>query len=90
MLEEAELPLPGEALGVRDAMRLSNARNESLSIEGESYLRAIVDRRRIAGDWLPRIELSPSYFLRDASGGGLEVRLDIPLRDGTGARSGAR
>jgi outer membrane protein TolC len=77
-LEDTELLQPGLPLGARDAMRLSNAHNESLSIEGENYLRAIIDRRRIAGDWLPRIELSPSYFLRDDARG-TESGVDVPL-----------
>ena len=61
---DAGLPLleePGTgALGVREAMRLANARNESLAIEGEAYLRALVDRRRAAAQWLPIVRLSPT------------------------------
>lgn len=68
----------GERVDVRRAMLLANARSEALSIGGEALLRACIDRRRIAAEWLPRIELSPSYFARDA-GGGVDDGLDIPL-----------
>lgn len=55
-------PQQGGAMDVRTAMRLANARNETLSAEGEGYVRALLDRRRAAAAFLPRIALVPSLF----------------------------
>ncbi len=63
---------------VRATMLCANARNERLGLEGEAYLRALNDRRRAAAAWLPRLNLTPSYFLRE-SGAGPDNGLDLPL-----------
>jgi outer membrane protein len=75
---EIEGEAPDAALDVRTAMRLANERNESLAIEGEAYLRALVDRRRAAAQWLPVVRLSPSYFVRDADDG-TDSGVDVPV-----------
>jgi len=70
-------PVDGaEPLDTQAAMRLANERNESLGIAGEAYVRALVDQRRAAAAWLPVLELSPSYFLRD-DGGGTDDGVDV-------------
>ncbi len=68
----------GPMLDVRASMLLGNARNERLGIEGEAYLRALNDRRRQAAAWLPRLDLTPGYVLRD-SGPGADNGLDTAL-----------
>jgi outer membrane protein TolC len=73
----SEAPV-GPVLDVRTSMLLANARNERLGIEGEAYLRALNDRRRQAAAWLPRLDLTPGYFLRD-SGPGADNGLDTAL-----------
>ena len=73
----SEAPV-GPVLDVRASMLLTNARNERLGIEGEAYLRALNDRRRQAAAWLPRLDLTPGYFLRD-SGPGADNGLDTAL-----------
>lgn len=78
--QEAEGPLAG-TLDTRRAMALANARNERLSIDGEGYLRALIDRRRQAASWLPRVNFSPSYVLRDSDAGafdGADMLLQSP------------
>lgn len=54
-----------EPVTVEETMRRANARNETLPIEGERYLQAIIDQRRAAAAFLPTITLSSSYVRRD-------------------------
>ena len=75
--EDADESVPA-TLDARAAMLLANKRNERLDIEGEAYLRALNARRRAAAGWLPRFDLTPSYFLRDA-GPGADNGIDLPL-----------
>jgi outer membrane protein len=77
---------PGRALGLRDALLLANRHNEDLNIEGEAYLRSIVDRRRAVANFLPTVDLVPSYTRRDfeptagvGSGGGGKDNFDVTL-----------
>jgi hypothetical protein len=44
------------------ALLLTNAQNESLSIEGERYLQALINRQRAVASFLPTLDLAPSYF----------------------------
>lgn len=80
--EDPQGPLTGK-LDARRAMALANARNERLPIDGEAYLRALVDKRRQAASWLPRLNFSPSYVMRDSSGGtidGSDLLLQAPYQ----------
>ena len=61
---------PGEPLTVRRTMLLANASNEQLSIEGENYLQALIDRRRAVAAFLPTVSLAPRYVFRERTGGG--------------------
>lgn len=72
-------PPAGATVGVVESMRLANARNERLRIEGEGYVRALLDRRRVASRFLPRVDLVPEYFLDEAEGDGPRNGLDVPL-----------
>jgi outer membrane protein len=65
-------PVAGAPLTLRDALLLANQQNERLSIEGENYLQALIDRRRAAAAFLPTISLAPTYTFRDRSGGGAD------------------
>jgi len=56
---------PEQVITVRDAMLLANDNNERLSIEGENYLQAIINRRRAAAGFLPTVNLVPTYSRRD-------------------------
>src|SRR5688500_13508000 len=62
----------GQPLTVRRALLLANASNEQLSIEGENYLQALIERRRAVAAFLPTVSLAPRYVFRErtASGGG--------------------
>ena len=62
-------PLPGEPFTVQQALQLGNRCHERLAIEGESYLQALIERRRTAGRFFPTLSLAPSYFARESSGG---------------------
>jgi outer membrane protein len=80
---------------VIDSMRLANARNESLAIEGENYLQALIAERRAAAAFLPTISLAPSYTWRGRAGPddqGFDTSVDgsflvNPVRDLAGVRA---
>jgi outer membrane protein len=75
-------PSESASLGVVDAMRLANLRNEALAAEGETYLQSLIDRRRAAAVFLPTIALAPSYTWRDRSGNSTRGQdgIDTPVR----------
>lgn len=62
----------GEPLTLRQALDLTNRRNERLAIEGENYLQALIERKRAAAAFLPTVSLVPSYSFRERvdQGGG--------------------
>lgn len=58
-----------EPLTLRQAMLLANENNEALSRQGESYLRALINRRRSVANFLPTVNLVPTYAFREDTGG---------------------
>ena len=60
----ATMPSPGEPLTLRQALDLTNRRNEQLAIEGENYLQALIERKRAAAAFLPTVSLVPFYAFR--------------------------
>ncbi len=54
----------GEPLSLAMAVRLTNDTNENLSIEGENYLQAIIDRKRAVANFLPTLDLVGLYTFR--------------------------
>lgn len=68
----AEVDLPGAPdtesaladgkLSLWEALDIANRQNERLSIEGENYLQAIIEKRRVLATLMPQLSLSPSYF----------------------------
>ena len=58
-------PADPQPLTLDDALRLANRNNENLAIQGETYLQAIIDRKRAVAAFLPTINLAPTYFFRD-------------------------
>lgn len=63
---------PGAPLSLEQALRLTNAANERLSLEGENYLQALIDRQRTAASLLPTLDLFGNLTFRDRAGGGGE------------------
>ena len=59
----------GAPLSLEQALRLTNTQNETLSIEGETYLQAIIDRQRQAASLLPTLDLFGDYTFRDRGSG---------------------
>jgi len=51
-------------LTLREAMLRANEYHESLAISGENYLRSLIERRRAVAEFLPTVNLSPSYSFR--------------------------
>lgn len=70
-LEEAapEHP-PGAPLSLEQAIRLANALNERLSIEGENYVQALAARQRAAAALLPTVDLFGNLTFRERANGG--------------------
>jgi len=80
--EHATVADAAQPLSVTDAMLAANGLNESLAIEGEAYLRSIIDQRRAVAAFLPTLTLAPSYLLRENTGSGRNSTFDTPLDAG--------
>ena len=74
-----DIPEEGEPLDVRGTMVLTNAFNERMSIEGEEYLQALLERRRAAAALLPTLSFAPSLALRDQGSNQPTEAFDAPL-----------
>jgi len=72
-----------------EAIKLANANNETLSIRGEDYLQALIDKDRAAAAFFPTISLSPTYFVQDkvSSGSSSTTIITNPGGGGTGVGS---
>lgn len=55
---------------LRQALQLANQQNERLSIEGENYLQAIINRQRAVATFLPTLNLAGTYGLEENVGAG--------------------
>lgn len=60
----------GQPLSLHDAARLTNDVNETLSIEGERYLQAMIDRQRRAASLLPTLDVFGDLTFQEKAGGG--------------------
>jgi outer membrane protein len=69
-------PSPATALTLREALASANRHNESLAIEGERYVQAIIERRRSVANFLPTVNLVPVWSWRADPGGG--STFDVP------------
>jgi len=92
-----------EPLTLAESMRLAALSNESIALEGERYLQAIIARRRAVAAFLPTISLAPSYRI-DSIDGEIDDAFDVPVNasistsfvsdyhalDAAGAEIGAR
>lgn len=74
---QAEPPADGEPLGLVTALRLSATRHPLLSAPGEDYARALLERRRAAAAFLPRIDFVPSGFLEERTGDDRRSGIDL-------------
>lgn len=77
-LSPAAIPatLATDPLTLEQALRAANEHNERLSIGGEDYLQALIDKERAAAAFLPTITLAPSYGWRD---GRFDDRPAVPV-----------
>jgi len=74
-------PIDG-MLSLRDALSTANERSETLSLEGEALIRAVVQRRRAVSAFLPGVGLNPTYQVRDTGQDGsdsTDSNLDVPI-----------
>ena len=55
----------GEPLSLQEALVLANHHNETLGVAGEDYLRALIEKDRAAGFFMPTISLVPSYSITE-------------------------
>lgn len=83
LLDDNVRPPPATAsstLSLTDAMAIANARNESLAIDGEGYLRAVLEKRRSVSLFWPTVDLAPRWVVQERAGGdGYTADLDVPV-----------
>lgn len=58
----------GQSLSLEQAVRLTNAYNERLAIEGENYLQSMIERQRRSASLLPTLDLFGNVNLREHTG----------------------
>src|SRR5207248_1691144 len=73
---------PAQPLSLEQAMSLANASDESLALRGEDYVQALINKNRIAADFLPTVSLQPSFTIADLGPG---ARVTGPSVGTTGA-----
>lgn len=59
-------PAPGGPLSLRAAMQLANRNNETLGLEGEQYVQALIAKTRAVAGFLPTVALAPSYSINSS------------------------
>jgi outer membrane protein TolC len=67
---------PGANLSLQDAVRLCNAYNERLAIQGEQYLRSLIARRRAVADLIPTLDVFGDLTLREHTSTGRTSSFD--------------
>jgi outer membrane protein len=69
-----------DELDLERAMALANSHNETLVLQGEDYLQALIDENRAAAAFLPTVSLNPSFNASHATGGiGTKTQQNLPL-----------
>ncbi|HQY89868.1 MAG TPA: hypothetical protein PK402_14540, partial [Tepidisphaeraceae bacterium] len=76
-IQRVELPADNR-LTLSTALKLANAGNESLGIQGEQLIRAIAEKHRAVTAFWPTVDFAPSYSFAK-SDGGVDSDLDAPL-----------
>ena len=70
---------PGQIVTLTDALRLANQNNESLSIQGETYLQALIAKDREFAAFFPTLSFAPSYSFSDPKSGSTNHYLNAPF-----------
>jgi len=71
-------PIPDDQpLTLRDALLAANRSNEQLDIEGEQYLRTLIDRHRAVAEFLPTVDLVGDHVRRDRTSGAQHRTFDL-------------
>ncbi len=76
---------PHALLTLNQALALANQNNEQISLRGEDYVQALIDKNRAVAAFLPTVSLQPSYALRPSPGLGTlrtsqtDRRTQVPL-----------
>lgn len=73
------VPVDG-MLGLRDALALANRLNETLDLQGERYVRALIERRRAVAAFLPTLSFEPRWRVDSSENdSGYDSDLDAPF-----------
>jgi outer membrane protein len=73
---------PDQVVTLTDALRLANESNEQLSIQGENYLQALIEKDRTFSNFLPMVNFTPSYSTASATNntfGRTTTGWDVPV-----------
>jgi outer membrane protein TolC len=68
---DARMPAPAEGLApdavltLVQALAMANRHNERLALGGEDFLQALIEKDRVVANFLPKIQLQPSYTRMD-------------------------
>jgi outer membrane protein len=73
---------PDQVVTLTDALKLANENNEQLSIQGETYLQALIQKDRTFSNFLPMVNFTPSYSAAAATNntfGRTTTGWDVPV-----------
>ncbi len=80
-------PARGDELTLIEAMHLAARADERLDIQGEDYLQALIERDRAAWNFLPRVNLLPTYQINKIKVGGSGTNTSgVDVGAGSGSR----
>jgi multidrug efflux system outer membrane protein len=61
---------PDQPLSLTRALQIADADDEAIGISGETYIQALAQKMKDAGNFLPTLSLAPDYSLSKGGGGG--------------------
>lgn len=61
---------PNGPVSLPQVLQSANRSNEDIAAQGEAYYRVLNERRRAVANFLPTLDLVPTYIRRDGDGGG--------------------
>ena len=76
---------PQTSLSLARAMAIANQNNETLGLNGEDYLQALIDKNRAVANFLPTVSFQPNFTVEQKPSGSASA---TPGSAGVGATSG--
>lgn len=72
------------SLSLAEALVMAARENERLSLTGENYLQAVIEKKRVLANFLPTVSLAPAFTKVDVANSAFspDEYIDLPFRTG--------